>query len=67
MPQTLVILLLLGMILLVLVLQQEEYFAAGNLDFSNATNVMDYVTFSSLGNATDFGDRTVSYNNSTRT
>ena len=32
----------------------------GNIDFSNPTNVMDYVTFASLGNATDFGDRTVS-------
>jgi len=40
-------------------------FAAGNLDYTNATNVMDYVTFASLGNATDFGDRTISYYNST--
>ena len=32
----------------------------GNIDFSNPSNVMDYVTFASLGNATDFGDRTVS-------
>ena len=32
----------------------------GNVDYSNPSNVMDYVTFSSTGDATDFGDRTVS-------
>lgn len=32
--------------------------SGGSVNYSTATNVMDYITIASTGNATDFGDMT---------